>query len=309
MHLATNRTPARQCKTYNLVKFTYQRPVPKISCYLHDNWYPLSDVRSSGKPLQLTLWTSRSAWRIWKTQAEQLLKPKFLIFGYGNMSTITPEGEPIVSLIVPTSTNVAGPSRDPLFDGQVTNITSGDKLWEPQNSPLQNAIGMPRVEPRHLRFEEPEFPKNQEHWRPLGRENPRGSVRYDHPRTPSKSMVRVISPISMAIKITPPLEKFPNLGSSRFMVILNQITMSCTIKKLWPYRSMMLGCAKHSHPPWRGASYEMVLGVAARTINYFESLADIFTNTYSMYRDICKSHEVIFKMIPQSKDESLRTYL
>lgn len=71
----------------------------------------------------------------------------------------------------------------------------------------------------------------------------------------------------------------------------------------------MLGCAKRSHLPSRGASYEMVLVVAARTINYFESLIDIFTNTYSMYHDIRKSHEAIFRMIPQSKDESLRTYL
>lgn len=47
----------------------------------------------------------------------------------------------------------------------------------------------------------------------------------------------------------------------------------------------------------------------AISIDYFETLADIFTNTYSVYRDICKHHEDMFRMVNQSKDESLRIFL
>lgn len=47
----------------------------------------------------------------------------------------------------------------------------------------------------------------------------------------------------------------------------------------------------------------------ARSIGCFESLADIFTNTYSVYRYVCKHHEAIFNMAAQSKDESLKAYL
>lgn len=35
----------------------------------------------------------------------------------------------------------------------------------------------------------------------------------------------------------------------------------------------------------------------------------MFKNTYAIYHDIRKRHEAMFKMIYQSKDESLKTYL
>ncbi|RXH71485.1 hypothetical protein DVH24_018840 [Malus domestica] len=41
----------------------------------------------------------------------------------------------------------------------------------------------------------------------------------------------------------------------------------------------------------------------------FENLANILTNTYSVYRDVCKRHEAMFSMTAQTKDESLRAYL
>ncbi|RXI06664.1 hypothetical protein DVH24_025800 [Malus domestica] len=40
----------------------------------------------------------------------------------------------------------------------------------------------------------------------------------------------------------------------------------------------------------------------ARSVDYNESFVDMLTNIY-----LC--HEAMFKMVPQSKDESLRTYL
>ncbi|XP_068339016.1 uncharacterized protein [Pyrus communis] len=49
--------------------------------------------------------------------------------------------------------------------------------------------------------------------------------------------------------------------------------------------------------------------LSARSIDCFESLANIFTNTYSMYRDIRKRHKAICRMAPQSRDKGLITYL
>ncbi|KAM1000128.1 hypothetical protein ACFX13_006929 [Malus domestica] len=51
------------------------------------------------------------------------------------------------------------------------------------------------------------------------------------------------------------------------------------------------------------------LELSARSIDCFESLANIFTNTYSMYRDMRKHHKAICRMAPQSRDESLITYM
>ncbi|TQE06241.1 hypothetical protein C1H46_008181 [Malus baccata] len=45
----------------------------------------------------------------------------------------------------------------------------------------------------------------------------------------------------------------------------------------------------------------------ARFIDCFESLADFSTNTYSMYRDVCKCHEAMFRMTPSLNDESFKT--
>ncbi|RXI09168.1 hypothetical protein DVH24_023329 [Malus domestica] len=76
-----------------------------------------------------------------------------------------------------------------------------------------------------------------------------------------------------------------------------------------PYTTTtMHGCAKCSHSSWRG-SYEMVLRTGNRFSGYFKSLVDIFMNTYSVYREVRKHHEAMFRMTLQSKDKSLKTYL
>lgn len=56
-------------------------------------------------------------------------------------------------------------------------------------------------------------------------------------------------------------------------------------------------------------SYEMVLRTASRFIGYFESLANIFMNTYSVYHEVRKHHEAMFRITLQSKDKSVKTYL
>lgn len=47
----------------------------------------------------------------------------------------------------------------------------------------------------------------------------------------------------------------------------------------------------------------------SRSISIFETLAEIFTVNFSMYRDVKKCHEDVFSMNPQSIHESVRNYL
>ncbi|KAM1996389.1 hypothetical protein ACFX15_029341 [Malus domestica] len=47
----------------------------------------------------------------------------------------------------------------------------------------------------------------------------------------------------------------------------------------------------------------------ARSIDYFETLVNLFTNTNFVYRDVRKHHEAMFRLLPQTRDESLRAYL
>lgn len=53
----------------------------------------------------------------------------------------------------------------------------------------------------------------------------------------------------------------------------------------------------------------MVSELPAKSIDYFESLVNMFTDTYLVYRDIRKSHEAKFRMIPHTKDKTLWIYL
>lgn len=46
-----------------------------------------------------------------------------------------------------------------------------------------------------------------------------------------------------------------------------------------------------------------------RSIDCFETLADLFGNTYLEYRDVRKCHEAMIIMLIQTKDESLKDYL
>lgn len=46
-----------------------------------------------------------------------------------------------------------------------------------------------------------------------------------------------------------------------------------------------------------------------RSIDYFETLADLFTNTYLVYYDVRKCHEAMFRMLIETRDENLRGYL
>lgn len=52
----------------------------------------------------------------------------------------------------------------------------------------------------------------------------------------------------------------------------------------------------------------MYLELLTMSIDYFESIADLFMNTYSVYNDVWKRHEAMFRPPPQITDENLIAY-
>lgn len=55
--------------------------------------------------------------------------------------------------------------------------------------------------------------------------------------------------------------------------------------------------------------YEMYFELPTMSIDYFETIVDLFMNTYYVYNDVRKCHEAMFRPPPQIKDESLIAYL
>ncbi|KAB2626865.1 hypothetical protein D8674_020483 [Pyrus ussuriensis x Pyrus communis] len=52
-----------------------------------------------------------------------------------------------------------------------------------------------------------------------------------------------------------------------------------------------------------GPSMRWCSKLPTRSIDCYETLPDVFINTYSVYRDVCKRHKVMFRIVPQSKEE------